>query len=144
MDSFWQDVIDHIKATSPDGSAYAAPRPFKDALTSVIPYSDLTNHALDDFSGLVIHKGAYKEIDASFLYQIIRLLAPTFANPVFIVLEKIGERLPSRDEHLGTLSEIKEWAAMNADPSVRRPVGFETPTDGPCEDDDAILTAMVN
>jgi len=144
MDSFWQEVIKHIEAQSPDGSRYAAPDPLKDSLSGVIPYPEITKHDLDDFTGLVIHKGLYEQIDASFLYQILELTVPTFANPVFIVLERNGSRLPSRDKHLGVLPEIKAWANLNADPSVRRSVGMEMPEAALGVSDEAILTPMVN
>jgi SAM-dependent methyltransferase len=142
MDTFWEEVVSHVKGRSPDGSRYGAPQPFKDSLKGIVPYSEITNCDLDEVSGLVIHKGLYEEIDASFLYQMLQRTVPTFANAVFIVLEVKGTRLPSRYEHLGSLSQIKQWAAMKADPSIERPV--EKLIDESGQGDDAILTPMVN
>src|SRR5262249_17058412 len=79
-----------------------------------VSHADLAVHNPDKFTGLVLHKGLYRELDPSFLHRFLRRAVPTFANSVFILFETTGQGLPQRHKHLTTLSAIKIWAEMEA------------------------------
>lgn len=118
MDEFWQQALNHIQSSSSPSYRFIVPSAMVELVKDAVPYSELTSCTVSQFSGLVIHKGLYQEIEPTFLFHLVKDLAPTFANEVFIVLETTGSRLRSIHKHLGHLREIKNWIVANADPSV--------------------------
>jgi SAM-dependent methyltransferase len=142
VDSYWQEVSDFLNGRATESAKFAAPNTFQESLSGVIPISKVAEHEIEDLAGLVIHKGLFKEIDPTFLYQYLQQAVPTFANPVFIVVEKHGARALRRREHLGQLPEMREWASLHADAAVKR--SSEGAAQEGQEANAAVFTAMVD
>lgn len=138
MDAFWQQAVDHIQPRSSANYRFVVPNTMDGLVKDAVPYSNLPGHSAGQFNGIVIHKGAYQEIEPTFLFRLVRDLVPTFANEVFIVLEAAGSRLRSTHKHLGQLKEIKEWVTANAHPSIVESLDETWP-----ESSEDVLTRMV-
>ncbi|MGD9879906.1 MAG: methyltransferase domain-containing protein [Reyranella sp.] len=141
MDSIWHEVATHVRAKSSSDCRFVVPDSMLDLVEDGIPYSSVTGGSSRELGGLVIHKGLYKEIAPNILFDMLRRLVPTLANAVFVVLETTGPRLPSRHVHLGMLTEIRQWAAANADPEIARSEAIGEPEG---RTGDRVLSLMVD
>ena len=144
MDPFWQQVTDHVRSKSSQSYRFAVPDGLLDLVKHGVPYSSMTSCSSEEFGGLVIHKGLYKEIPPNNLFELLRRFVPTLANDVFVVLETTGLRLRSNHTHLGTLTEIKQWATANADPAIKQSGSIDDPNEGWKQAGDQILKPMVD
>ena len=143
MDALWQEIDDHVRIKSSSSYRFIVPNNLQH-LADAVSYSHLSNHSSNDFNGLVIHKGLYKEINPDILFELLRRFVPTLANEVFIILEASGSPLRLNHKHLGMLTEIREWVATNVDSAVRQKEKPDALENGLTGASDALLTLMVN
>lgn len=141
MDVFWQQVLDYVQARSSENNRFVVPNELGEFVIGSVTHAQLAGRTADEFSGVVIHKGLYQEIEPTLLFVFVRSLTPTFANEVFVVLETTGARLRASNGHLGPLREIKQWATENADPVVVQSLGIDEPKPMGA---DEVLTSMVS
>lgn len=97
-DPFWTEVSGFVRVRWGAKAVVAAPPDFVEELPHAIPYDALNRWDGPQPDAAIIHKGIMDQIPSSLLADWVEHWTPTFANPVFAVLERPGRRplLPFR------------------------------------------------
>lgn len=97
-DPFWQAAGDHVAALGVAADGVLAPAGF----AALLPRCRGPGNppADSDLAALILHKGRLEEVPLAILTAALDHLAVTFANEVFLVLTRIGERLAPDHPHL--------------------------------------------
>jgi hypothetical protein len=102
-DPFWAETAAFIRETIGLDRAYVAPREFRDALPTIVPYDWVLDiEPVERAAGVVLHKGLMHELPIDVLQLLNAEWKGVFANAVFIVFVPLHSRLPlASDEHIG-------------------------------------------
>jgi hypothetical protein len=124
-DPYWREVCDVVATLGVARGRTVAPAEFGEYLAGTVPYAGSSSRLWEEIDCVVIHKGWVKQLSDEFLAEMLRCLAPTLANPVFVVYGRGDIEVahgPHVDSFLNLLPRAVHAAATNPtrEPSVGR------------------------
>jgi len=118
-DRYWSNALAFLKQEIKSNELILAPYEFREALSSVVAYSQMTKADMNNgFQWIVIHKGMISEMNIAILEKIDNNeYFVSFANDVFVVLcdKPVANKVDTSSDHIKSLfNDLKITLKDNA------------------------------